>query len=57
MDGRDPGPGKNISWPPGEFKVLNSRTYQPNYCYDCNLPFFGWVCYYCGGENNAVELL
>lgn len=36
-------------------KVISRETYTPNYCYDCNIPFFDWVCPYCEGMNVAVK--
>ena len=32
------------------FKIISSRIYYPNYCFDCSAPFFGWTCPRCGGQ-------
>jgi hypothetical protein len=46
---------KNPNWTAGEFRIISREVYQPNYCFDCNLSFFGSVCFYCNGKNVDVK--
>lgn len=42
-------------WVIGKFRMISRETYQPNYCLDCNLNFFGWTCPYCNGLNVDIK--
>ncbi len=37
-------------------KVIETKVYQPNFCLDCNLPFFGYNCK-CGSTNITIGLI